>query len=139
MKRLFSMAVLTLCVSTGMASAKGLTYECKMSGNRSKGGAMPAVLFIGHETGADTATVSDPIILHFNKKPVTAKLVSDSAKRITFKWHVNMKNSKGQKARMNYRASVLKANNQLSMSAKPLGYGNGFNGVGSCVVKALKK
>jgi hypothetical protein len=81
---------------------------------------------------AGKATVVDPIVLYFEKKPVPAKVTENTAKKLSMTWTVVTKNRSGQVTRMAFRAAYLKGNRRIAMTAKPHGYGNSFNGRGVC-------
>ncbi|MBO9464978.1 hypothetical protein J7443_07045 [Tropicibacter sp. R15_0] len=121
------------------ALAKGFTYECKVADVRSQGYWLPEVLFIGHDIDNDVVIVSDPIILHYNdSQPIAGKLSVENKKRTTFSWSVKVKTTRGQTAKINYRATYYKKDGSLSITATPLSYEERFNGRGTCEVKALK-
>lgn len=123
-------AVLALAVATDTAAQ--VTYICKLSSAQSKSW-IPDVLFIGHDDAKKRVVVSDPIVLYFNdRQPVEGRVSVDNSKRITFAWDYIAKDSKGQRAKMLFRATWVKATQQMKVTATASGYGNGSVGSGTC-------
>lgn len=126
MHRLLIVAVLLSWA--GAASAEPMRMYCKFA--KSKGWLTEQFFF--DVDAAGKATVVDPIVLHYEGKPIEAKVVENNGKRLTMIWNVVMRNKRGQVTRMAYRAAYLKGNGRISMTAKPSGYDNSFNGRGNC-------
>ena len=91
-------------------------------------------LYVSHNAGSNTATVNDPIINHYYKKPIGARVKHDNEKRGTFGWTVKTVSPSGQRANMVYRATYIKATGKLSIHAQPNGYSNKFSANGTCKV-----
>jgi len=80
--------------------------------------------------------VIDPIIDRFNEqKPLTAAVSVDNNKRTSYGWTLRgVRNSTGQYASaFSYRATIMKADGKLRISAKPQRYANRFTGSGRCI------
>jgi hypothetical protein len=126
----------SICLLIGMCSAvqaETLFYSCTT--RQSNGDWIPKELYIAIEDGE--AVVNDPVINAIFGKPIPAQIETDNAKRITLRWKLSgTKDSSGQyAANFQYSATILKANNKLSMTAVPVGYSNNFNGFGTCTVE----
>lgn len=130
-------ALAALAVLPQAAIAKGISYECQIPQTRGQLGWIPEVLFIARLDGAKSVTVSDPLVLHYNGEPVAGKVAVDNSRRVTFAWDLDFQN-RGQSGTMSYRATYVKGNKVLTISARPLGYSNNINGKGTCVLKQLK-
>ena len=115
------------------ALAKPVTYQCRLEVSRANAW-VPDQVVILHEPGAGTALVNDPIIRHFVKRPVEARVVVENDKRITFQWTLKMvTDAAGQVApQFIYRATVRKADTSIRISATPAGYPNSYEAGGSC-------
>ncbi|WP_121631868.1 hypothetical protein [Tropicibacter alexandrii] len=136
---LLKFAALGLMASACSAMAATTTYQCKTAPAYSNLAWVPEVLFIAHEDGTKTATISDPIILYFNdRQPMSGKLAVDNARRITFAWTVVTRSATNQRAKMRYRATIQKSSGQLDISAQPLGYANSYIAQGTCQRGQLK-
>jgi hypothetical protein len=123
-------AFIGLC---GAAQAETVFYSCKTT--QSNGDWIPKELYIAvSETGA---VVNDPVINAIYGKPIPANIETDNAKRITFRWKLSgTKDASGQyAANFQFSATILKANNKLSVTAVPVGYSNNFNGFGTCTIE----
>ncbi|SLN26479.1 hypothetical protein ROJ8625_01070 [Roseivivax jejudonensis] len=118
-----------------LAAAKGQAAEtllCELT-QFGSGNWIPEILFVGYEEGADTAVVSDPVILTFNGGPTQAQIVADNARRITFAWDLRANDGRGNYVgRFIYRATLQKGSLQMTISATPAGYANRFTGRGTC-------
>ena len=109
-----------------------VTYTCTLSSSQSKSW-IPDVLFIGHDAAKTRVVVSDPIVLYFNdRQPVEGRISADNAKRITFAWNYVAKDSKGQTAKMLFRATWNKATEKMKVTATPAGFSKGSVGSGTC-------
>lgn len=136
MKTLFLLTAVTLAAAALPALARPVTYECRLDVSRADNW-VPEQVVIQHEPGSDTALVNDPLIHHFMKKPVEAKVTTDNDKRITFEWKLKMiKNKAGQVApQFIYRATLQKADKSIRIKAIPAGYPNFFESGGTCTAK----
>ncbi|MCK0150894.1 hypothetical protein MWU54_12715 [Marivita sp. S6314] len=115
----------------GSAAAQ-VTYTCELTSPQRKAW-IPDILFIGHDAEKGRVVISDPIVLHFNdRRPIEGRVSIDNAKRITFAWNYTATDSKGKRAKMLFRATWLKADQEMRITAMPAGYHTGFNGVGTC-------
>ncbi|PIL13699.1 hypothetical protein P775_27435 [Puniceibacterium antarcticum] len=111
-------------------------YICRLT-ETGNSGWIPEVLFVGREDGAETVTVSDPLILYYNDgAPLQGKVAADNAKRTTFVWTFAMTTTGGQYVgKFQYTATYLKGAKKMLLSAIPIGYANQFNGAGTCNVE----
>lgn len=144
-----ALAVLALAVTSYAAPAQaqsaaqssvsgGVGYQCKVATAARQGNWIPEFVFIGYKPAENLVIISDPIILYFNdRQPVEGRLETDSASRISVTWRLDGKSGSGQFVRMAYRATVFKATGKLTISAKPLGYEDSFNGNGTCEMRKL--
>ncbi|MCT4609749.1 MAG: hypothetical protein N4A70_11145 [Pelagimonas sp.] len=139
MKRFALGLVAALGFATG-AQAATVGYLCDMK-NSGKRSWIAQEIFFAHNQKTDEIIVSDVVILSFNnKKPMVAEKVKENAKRLTFKWRVDGVSSSGQRAKLFYRGTYVKATKKLSVSMSPGGgYEGRFNQLGSCKASALKK
>lgn len=137
-KSLVATLVVFIATVATTATAKTMTYECRIDDVRSQGYWLPDFLFIGHDMERDVVVVSDPLVLNYNGKPVAGTVRVDNNKRITFVWKLLVKSPGGQRARIAYRATYIKSDGSMSISAVPLGFQDRFTALGRCEVKALK-
>jgi hypothetical protein len=123
-------------LSAFAAQARDMTYICTLKVPASQGW-VPSQLVILHKDDEPTALVNDPIIAHFVKKPVEAKVVANNRKRIAFTWELKeIVNREGQETqRFNYRAAYIKTTGKISVSARPDGFSDVFDAYGTCEVK----
>ena len=134
----FMMMVFALLTMATSAAAVTRTYECSVKNSKQRSWIQP-LIFIAHNEDTGQVIVSDPAILGFNDgQPAVGKLVVNNAKRITVKWSVDMVSASNQKVTMNYRATYVKGNGQVNVSAQPKHYANTFNAGGTCKVGVLK-
>lgn len=133
MKRLIA-TLGAICALATPAVAQ-TTYNCSLK-NAGSTNWIPPVLFIGHDPAANRVVVSDPYILHFNdRQPVEGKVDTENAKRVTFVWELKARDDRGQSARIVYRATWVKANKRMNITATALGYESAIQGHGTCEVK----
>lgn len=114
------------------ADARNNVYKCEMKGQDR--GWLPKTFVIAHSDGAKSAMVNGPVIHHFHGKPVSARVSGENDKKVTFKWRVNGRDTRGQIVKWQYRATYLKASGKVSMVASPLGYVGPLNGGGTCTI-----
>lgn len=136
LKSLFVLTVAALSTAALPALARPVTYQCRLEVSKADGW-VPDQVVIQHEPGTKTALVNDPLIRHFVKQPVEAKVTTDNDKRITFEWKLKMiKNRAGQVApQFIYRATLMKADKSIRIKAIPAGYPNFFESGGTCSAK----
>ena len=120
------------------AQAQTRTFECSIQGTQARSWIQP-LIFIAYDATADRVVVSDPAILQFNDgQPVEGSLVTENARRITFKWSVDMVSASKQRLTMNYRATYVKGTGAVNVIAQPRHFSNSFNAGGTCKVGQLK-
>jgi len=120
-----------LCLNT---AAFAVTYECKMT-KTDPSNWVPEAVLIQYDPDTGAVQVADPISHHFHGGPRQGEVDTDNSKRTTFKWDVKTTNKVGQFTTMKYRTTVMKNNNTVSVTGKPLGYLNNYRSSGACVVK----
>lgn len=130
-------AVLSACTLFASAAHAGQTlYECTV--NYGEIGKTDGVnLIIAQTDGSKEALVIDGVIAeHKEGVPARAKVVADTAKKVTFAWTVrNIPNRSGQVASLSYRATWVRGAKRMNVHLKPLGgYNNHFQGTGGCRV-----
>ena len=125
-------ALFSAIIGCSAGAASAALYECDIDPKSHNW--LPTKLLVSHTARSKTATVNDPIIQHYNKKPMGARVKHDNDKRITFGWTVKTISPSGQRANMVYRATYLKASGKLSINAQPNGYSNKFSASGTCKV-----
>ncbi|WP_425101291.1 hypothetical protein [Tropicibacter sp. S64] len=136
MKHFVCAATALFLANPGFASQFG--YECQVR-EISGGSYIPEVLFIGVDDQTKAVVVSDPVILYYNdRKPIAGRIKTDNAKRTTFAWDIRIKNDFNQIATIQYRATYMKANGELNLSALPVGYADTFRGKGKCEKKPIR-
>ena len=128
-RQLALLATIT-CMGTAASAA---VYDCDIDSKKHNW--LPTKLYVSHSSGSGTATVNDPLINHFNGKPMGARVKHDNDKRITWGWTLKTVSPKGQRANMVYRATYLKSSGKISIVANPNGYSNKFSASGTCTVK----
>ncbi len=113
------------------ASAATL-YDCAMTEAGNAGWISPELQVLHDEQG-QSAIVMDRLINYYNnEKPMDARISASNANRVTFVWELDTRDSKGQNARIQYRATWIKARKRMNIIAVPHGYDNGFQGHGRC-------
>lgn len=125
--------IAALAFSAAPALAK--TYDCSV---RDKGNLnwISERIIIKHDEKTGDVTVIDGLINHYFGKPIAGKVNTQNDKRITFGWTLEGGKSTlpGQtNIRVVYRATVF-PNTGVTVSGKPVGYGNTFRGKGSCKI-----
>jgi|SaaInlStandDraft_1057018.scaffolds.fasta_scaffold223986_1 hypothetical protein len=58
------------------ASASAARYDCDIDPKSHNW--LPVKLYVSHNAGSNTATVNDPIINHYYKKPIGARVKHDN-------------------------------------------------------------
>lgn len=132
------LVVLSLSCLTVPAHAQTRTFECSIKGTQARSW-IQSLIFIAYDASSDRVVVSDPAILQFNGgQPVEGSLVTENARRITFKWSVDMVSASKQRLTMNYRATYVKGTGAVNVTAQPKHFSNIFNAGGTCKVGQLK-
>ncbi len=122
---------LVLLMAAGPSHALDLLF-CTLGETRHNW--TPRNLVIAHEPGAGEAIVADDLVLHFEGKPIRARVLSESSRKLRFTWSLDkLKDSRGHLTpAMVYKATLTKNGQVLKMSAEPLGYSERFTGKGAC-------
>ncbi|HLQ19515.1 MAG TPA: hypothetical protein VK146_11090 [Tabrizicola sp.] len=126
--------VLSSVLATFPSLSQALTLECNITRSNAGGGYITDVYILQYDEASGQAIVSDGLILYFNNdQPMKAKVSEDTAKKLVLTWRVQMTNSTGQTANMQFRASYFKGDKTLLVRAAPGGdYSNNFEGRGKC-------
>ena len=114
--------------------SQALTLECTVPASNAGGGYITDLYILQYDDASGQAIVSDGLILYFNNdQPMQARVSEDTAKKLVLTWKVQMTNSTGQTANMQFRAAYFKADKTLLVRAAPGGdYSNSFEGRGRC-------
>ncbi|GAA6162670.1 hypothetical protein NBRC116590_03740 [Pelagimonas sp. KU-00592-HH] len=114
------------------AQAEHTILQCKVQ-NTELGRWISPEVVIAYSPGSKKAIVSDPIIMHFYKRPLEAK-VKDRKSKISLYWRVkNVSDSAAQALpSMEYSATIFKGSPKFTISARPQGRPQTFSGRGTC-------
>lgn len=114
--------------------SQALTLECNMASTNAGGGYVTDLYVLQYDDKSGDAIVADGLIMYYNKdQPMQAKVAQDNATKLVLTWSVQMTNSSGQTANMQFRASYFKADKSLLVRAVPGGdYSDNFEGRGKC-------
>ena len=133
MKFMTFMTAFLALAATG-ATAETNIYKCTIL--NADGSWIPETLQLSHDIDTGEVLVIDPLINHFNEqKPLSAAVSVENSKRTSYGWTLrSVRNSTGQYASaFSYRATIMKADGKLRISAKPQRYANRFTGSGRCI------
>ncbi|WP_323772066.1 hypothetical protein [Antarctobacter sp.] len=131
------LSVLFWTITCGAALAEKTAYQCVITGASGRQWIQP-LIFIALDRASDRVVVSDAAILGYNDGvPVEGRLVRDNAARVTVAWELDMRSTSNQTVRMAYRATYLKANGKVNVSARPIGFEGQFSRAGTCKVTKL--
>lgn len=127
---------LALGAVPGVAPAKVALdlYECHFAQRASNKGWIPEMVLVARAPGAETATVNDPILQHFEGAPKDAPVSDETARRFTLKWEVTTASSTSQSATMRYTLILRPAERSAKIRANPAGYGDNFSSDGTCTL-----
>jgi hypothetical protein len=136
-KGLLTCVAVVLALSAATQAGAKMTYTCTLTPTQSKTW-IPKVLFIGHDETQDRVVVSDPMVLYFNDRiPVEGRVSAETPQRITFVWDYFAKDSRGQRAKMQFHATWVKSTQRMKVTATPAGYSKRFTGAGTCELATL--
>ncbi|NNE87880.1 MAG: hypothetical protein HKN27_07365 [Silicimonas sp.] len=108
--------------------AKPVSFQCLMTSNE---GWIAEQIFLEYDSESNSSRVADGVILHFEKKPIDAKILEDTDKKLVVSWNVVVQ-SRGQTTKMAYRLAHFRKNGKVIVNAKPHGYSNTFVSRGKC-------
>lgn len=130
LRSLFLSAILIASPSLSEA----LTLECRIIPSNAGGGYVTDIYILQYDEASGQAIVSDALIMHYNdEQPMKAKVSEDTARKLVWTWRVQMTNSTGQTANMQFRAAYFKGDKTVLVRAAPGGdYKNTFEGRGTC-------
>lgn len=141
-------ALLTLSVAAfgaGVPGAPGaqaagkdvVAYKCTISGAGEYDWIQP-LIFIAHNRTDNIVSVTDPLILGVNDGvPAVGRVTTDNAKRTTFAWEVDVTLRKSP-ITFRYRATYVKADGSVQVSAMPERNSRNFSNGGTCAMEKLK-
>lgn len=118
------------------SGSKQTIYTCNLKVNRSQSW-IPNQVVISVNNSDGKVTVFDPIIRHFMTNPISAKVVVNTAERLTVKWTMKRINKVKPDSVPNfeYVAKINKNDQRIAIYGTPLGYDNRFYSDGVCIVK----
>jgi hypothetical protein len=115
--------------------AKGVLYDCQITQRDKKAGWIASqIVVIVPETGQPS--VVDGLILHFEGKPIPAR-IRDRGQDLLVKWSLqSAKDSTGRKvANLGYTARIAKADNSFRITGRPIGAPQTWKGAGKCTLR----
>jgi hypothetical protein len=130
------MVIVLLALPGFAATGKGILYDCDITEKRDRlfwiSDKMAIVI-----TGEGQVVVSDQVILHFNEKPMQARVTRNTARKMTIRWTIrNAVDGNNQTvSRLNYTAVLSKDDNRIEVYARPQGFSNRFGGKGQCATR----
>lgn len=129
--------VLALALGLGLSGAARSEeiVECIMStGNLLQKGWVAPNMFVLLDFDGKPVQVYDGVIKYFKKSedPIEAKVSEDTDASLTFTWSLFALDDKGQRFKMNYRASFFRNSKEIAVSAKPMGYRDHLMARGKC-------
>lgn len=130
LRSLFISAILIASPSLSQA----LTLECRIIPSNASGGYVTDIYILQYDEASGQAIVSDALIMHYNdEQPMKAKVSEDTSRKLVWTWRVQMTNSTGQTANMQFRTAYFKGDKTVLVRAAPGGdYTNIFEGRGTC-------
>lgn len=131
------LAMALLAPQVVLAAAPAKLYDCRFTKGSDRKWVAPQIIIL-REDGAKTATVSDGLIIEFEGKPLTAKVILDGKRRLVFEWKLHIKDNSNNTAVMTYTASMEKATGKVDVRANPYAYDNNFTRSGKCTATAVK-
>lgn len=111
-------------------------YTCVLSVTRNQIW-IPDQVVISVNKADGAVLVFDPIIRYFMSNPISAKVVVDTAARLTLKWNVTRINKvrPSNLPTIVYTAKLTRADNRIAINATPLGFDNRFYADGVCKIR----
>ena len=131
------LAMLLGCTVVLASGAVADVQKCTMrtADNGSGGGWVSQEIFLIRDDATGKLQILDGLIATFNKdKPLDAKITGDKPASQSFGWNLLMVNGAGQRTKMQYLATLFKANHELHVMARPIGFSNTFSAVGTCAI-----
>lgn len=115
------------------AMAQGVLYDCDITELRENVGWVPEKIGIVVDEGG-AVTVIDPLIMHFNKEPMQARVSRNTADRLDIRWTLrNVTGGSNQTVDFfDYQVQINKNTNRIGVWAKPDNFQNRFTGKGNC-------
>ena len=115
--------------------AKGVLYDCQITQrDKNAGWIASQIVVIVPEKGQPS--VVDGIILHFEGKPIPAR-IKDRRKDLLVKWSLqSAQDSTGRKvSNLGYTARIAKADNAIRITGRPIGAPQTWKGAGKCTLR----
>jgi hypothetical protein len=122
----------------GMASVAHAeqVYLCDM--NTSLDTSVISEQFVfGLDSAAKTAIVNDAVIQGTVGAPIETTIASENARTMVIRWAIDDSNNTlfARFPTFQYRATIFKGTNKITISAKPSGYDNSFGANGTCEIQ----
>lgn len=129
-------AALILAPLPGAAAPKQTIYSCSLKVARNQNW-VPDQLVVSIGRSDGKVLVFDPLISYFMNAPIRAKVVVDTADRLTLKWHLQRINKvkPNNMPTMVYTAKLTKSDQRITITVTPLGYDRRFYADGVCNVQ----
>lgn len=110
----------------------GHIVVCQMREQGHSNWIAPQIVLVVDKAGK--ILVNDAVIEHVMGRPVEAVVMTDNTKRITYGWTVKgARDRSAQYAQaLDYRLTVMKADQKARLSMLPRGYSNTVQGIGTC-------
>ncbi len=127
-----ALAMFISFLSGNLASAK--SYDCTMGAT--SGGYVTDRYIFSYDPDKGEIEIIDALIKHEIGEPISAKLSSNTNKKLGFGWSVNLSNNVGQSARILYRAAYFKENSNFTVTGTVGGgeYIGSWTARGNCVL-----
>lgn len=131
-RRIVLSAVLSVAAALGSpARAEPVVLFCEVQSQASRGWISPQMALV-IDAGAGSAIVNDLVTMGATGGPVAARIASRNDRQIVVTWEVRSKDTVQQSVRASYRATIRTADYGITVSMRPLGFGNSFRARGSC-------
>lgn len=127
-----SAACAAIIIGWGSTTHAAGTFQCQFEQMASNMGWIEPVIALTHAKGAQTAAVSDGVILNYIGAPAQANVATDNAKRTTYVWNLTTQDNAGQNGKLVFRLTLMKADLSARIKVIPQGYINSFDAGGTC-------
>lgn len=118
MKQICLAAAAALAMSVSAAHAERLT--CEFEEDAAGGWVPPVMVFDVLESG--DVIVADALIMHFNEEPLTSRVRTNNARRLTVTWDLDAQDPSGNRSRMRYSAFIERPSLRASVQITPRGF-----------------
>ena len=133
------LAIAAMLVFSGpvlAAKAKGILYDCDITDKRDRlYWIADKIAIVVMDSGE--VMVYDEVIMRFHNEPMAAQVTRDNTRKLAIRWTLkDLVNSSNQyTSAFEYRATLNKSSNKISVHARPDGYPNKFSGSGVCTTR----